>query len=111
MKLTPSVNTELKRRVHARMAETGEDFAVARRRILAADYYLCGAHTRGRAPNDPIYYDPACSECRRLLAEGKRTGFEPLPPRRGKGKARELMKMAYLEASAKKATTSSKDKP
>ena len=41
--------------------------------------WRCGPHIRGLAPGDARHYHPDCVVCRRLKAEGKRTGDEPLP--------------------------------
>lgn len=44
---------------------------------------LCGQCSSGWVPETPKTFDPNCRGCRKKLADGIRTGKEPLPPKRG----------------------------
>ena len=44
---------------------------------------LCGQCSSGWVPETPKTFDPTCRGCKQKLADGLRTGKEPLPSNRG----------------------------
>lgn len=44
---------------------------------------LCGQCASGWVPETPKTFDPSCRGCKQKLADGLRTGKEPLPSNRG----------------------------
>jgi hypothetical protein len=40
---------------------------------------ICNPHQFGVSVDQPLAFDPNCPRCQELLAQGKRTGREPLP--------------------------------